>query len=299
LSRVKHYPHISRFGEDKIKDIVIGECHIFPKIDGTFGEVVKDWDGRIRMFNKYRELSLEEDNQGFVEHILKQKNIIEFLDKYPTLQLFGEFLIIHTLETYREDSLNKFYVFDVYENNKPLHYDAYKPLLEEFNINYIPCLCTIKSPTLQSLIQLCERNTYLLKDGYGVGEGLVIKNYNFKDRNGRYRNGKIVRNEFKEGLNRRSCGEVIPKSVVEQRIVDKYVTESFVNKEWAKLSVGVDESKHKGAIHRLIDTIFYTLIEEEIWNIVKYFKHPTVDFSLLKHLTIFKIKETLPYLFDE
>ena len=108
----------------------------------------------------------------------------------------------HTLKTYSDDAWRKFYVFDVtrdilMDGEVSLRYEIYKPLLENYNIDYIPPICKIENPTYERMIELLDKNTYLIKDGAGTGEGIVIKNYDYRNKFGRQTWAKIVRNDLK------------------------------------------------------------------------------------------------------
>ncbi len=37
----KRYQHVERYGNTEVKDIKIGECLVFPKMDGTNSQVYK------------------------------------------------------------------------------------------------------------------------------------------------------------------------------------------------------------------------------------------------------------------
>ena len=181
---------IKRFGTTEVEGIDVGTCYIFPKIDGTNASL---WSGKnfaIQGGSRRRHLSESSDNAGFLnwateQHIdnLKFQNFIDL----PHLRLYGEWLVPHSLKTYRDNAWRDFYVFDVYDENegKYLSYDEYKPIMEEYDINYIPPLGIIDNPTYESLVQSLDKNQYLIEDGKGNGEGIVIKNYDFINKYGR------------------------------------------------------------------------------------------------------------------
>jgi len=50
-------------------------------------------------------------------------------------------------------------------------------------------------------------------------------------------------------------------------------------------------------IPRLLGIVFYDLVNEELWNIIKKKKNPTINFKTLNILTVLKIKEIKPELF--
>jgi hypothetical protein len=83
---------------------------------------------------------------------------------------------------------------------------------------------------------------------------------------------------------------------IEQKIVEQFVTESFVEKEFTKI-INEEEEEHSKLIPKLLGRIWYELVNEESWNILKAFKNPTIDFKILNRLTIQKIKEIKKDLF--
>jgi hypothetical protein len=181
------------------------------------------------------------------------------------------------------------------EDDKYLHFDVYKELLEPFNINFIPPICKVKNPTKDRMINQLEKNGYLIKDGEGSGEGIVIKNYDYQNKFGRIIWAKIVRNDFKAKHWSNDPTEVKEKKEIEQEIVNKYVSLALVEKEFAKIDNEVGWSSK--LIQRLLSTVFYCLIKEEAWSFVKEFKNPTIDFKRLMVLSIVRIKELKPEIF--
>ena len=300
----RKYQHIERFGTDEVENINIGKCYIFPKIDGTNSSCWLNADGELRCGSRNRELTLEKDNAGFYAAMIENENIINYLKAHPNHRIFGEWLVPHTLKTYRADAWRKFYVFDVAIDNDELErgleyipYDIYAPMLEEFGIEYIAPLRIVKNGDYEYFIHCLEVNDYLIEDGKGVGEGIVIKNYDFYNRYGRQTWAKIVRAEFKE-KNRKAMG--VPeteKILLEEKIAHQYVTEALVHKEYDKIRVECDGWSSK-YIPRLLNTVFHVLIEEEMWHILKEYKNPTINFKTLNTFVIGKIKRVMPELFN-
>lgn len=287
------YQHLERFGTNETEGIQFGECYVFPKIDGTNGSI---WhDGNIQAGSRRRYLTLDYDNQGFYEWVLKQDNIADFFRYNPNLRLYGEWLVPHTLKTYQPEAWNRFYVFDVMEGDEYLPYNIYQPVLERFNIDYIPPVCIIKNPSYDRLIQMLEKSTFLIEDGKGAGEGIVVKNYDYKNKYGRVTWAKIVRNEFKSAHQKCQPTEVKEKKLIEEEIVSKYVTNTLIEKELAKITA--ENGWSSKFIPRLLNTVYYCLVKEECWNFVKDFKNPSVDFKRLQYLTNHHIKTIKPELF--
>lgn len=288
------YQHIERMGTTEVAGIEDGMCYVFPKIDGTNSQLW--YDGvLLHAGSRNRELSLDNDNQGFFNWAVKQENIYDFFANNPDLRLFGEWLVPHTLKTYEDSAWKNFYVFDVMRGERYLPYEEYVDLLEAYAIDYIPPICKIQNPTYERLVGQLEKNGYLIKDGEGSGEGIVIKNYQYVNKYGRVTWAKIVKNEFKTKHQKCDVSELKEKKLVEQEIVDKYVNSVLVDKEFAKIeNDGGWSSKN---IPQLLHTVFYTLIKEESWNFLKEHKNPTIDYKRLMSLTISKIKNLKPELF--
>ena len=290
----KKYQHVERFGNSEVLGIENGKCYIFPKIDGTNSSV---WlsEGKICAGSRNRELSEDKDNAGFYKEIIKDENIRKYLEKHPTHRLFGEWLVPHSLKTYRDDAWRKFYIFDVCidtdsgEGLKYLSYEEYKPLLDECDLNYLAPLRVIKNGTYDNFIQCLNQNDVLIQDGQGTGEGIVIKNYDFYNKYGRQTWAKIVTSEFKEKHSKIKGVSVIENKLIEEKIVDEFVTSAFIEKEYSKI-VNDKQGWSSQYIPMLISKIFYELINEEMWNIIKKFKNPTINFKILNTMVINKIK---------
>ena len=290
----KKYQHIERIGTTETNGIEFGICYVFPKIDGTNSQLW--WHGeRLLAGSRNRQLELDNDNAGFYNWAVKQDKFFAFFDKYPHLRLYGEWLVPHTLRTYQKTAWNNFYVFDVMDGEEYLPYETYKEMLDEFDIEYIPPICKVDNPTYERLVNQLEKNGFLIEDGKGSGEGIVIKNYNFRNRFGRVTWAKIVKNEFKAKHSKVDVTELKENKMVEEEIVNKFVTDALIQKEFAKIEA--DGGWTSKQIPRLLNTVFYSLVKEESWNFVKEFKNPTIDFKRLYHFTINKVKETMPNLF--
>jgi len=298
------YQHVERLGTVETEGIEFGECHVFPKLDGANGSV---WlgsveDGQVKAGSRNRELTIENDNAGFYAYVLEHRGIREFLESFPNHRLFGEWLVPHSFKGYRDDAWRKFYVFDVVKEDSDesfhyLPYNDYCNLLEAAGIDYILPICTVTNGNEDVFRKALDKNVFLLRDGEKAGEGIVIKNYSYRNRFGRVTWAKMVTNEFKEKHVREMGAPVIkPEQLVEQKIVGDYCTEEFIRKEYSKL-VNEKEGWSSKNIPELLGRIFHELVAEESWNIVKALKYPTVNYKALNALVINKVKTTLPEVF--
>ena len=290
------YQHLERYGNTEVEGIEVGTCYVFPKIDGTNGSVW--WDGGVKAGSRNRELALDNDNAGFMNAMVADVAIFDLLYRNPDIILYGEWLVPHTLKTYNDDAWRKFYVFDVYDRNKErlLSYDEYSAGLIAAGINVIAPIAIIKNGTEAHFTECLSKAHYLVKDGEGAGEGVVIKNYDYKNKYDRQTWAKIVTNEFKAKHHIAMGAPVVGCEIVEEKIVAKYVTQALVDKVVAKITNEMEGWSSK-YIPRLIHTVYYDLVTEETWNFVKEFKNPKVDFKVLSHYVTAKIKELKKELF--
>jgi hypothetical protein len=285
------YQHVEKFGSTEVEGIEVGTCYVFPKLDGTNASV---WmhDGKLCAGSRNRELSLDADNAGFMRAIMDDSDVVPFMFSNPNLVLYGEWLVPHTLKTYADDAWRKFYVFDVYDKIKGrlLSFDEYVKDLEAANINYLAPLRIIKNGSIDYFTECLDQNIFMIKDGAGVGEGIVIKNYDYENRYGRQTWAKMITNEFKEKHHKEMGAPVTGCEIVEEKIVDKFVTQAMIDKVVAKIINDNDGWSSKN-IPQLINTVYYDLIREEAWEFVKAHKNPTINFKTLSHYTTAKIKE--------
>ncbi len=285
--------HVERWGNDEVTGIEKGTCYIFPKLDGTNGSVWLSEQSTIAAGSRNRQLSNEEDNVGFFSFIKNNEKYLGFFNKHKKLRLYGEWLVPHTIRNYEQSAWRKFYVFDVFDDDleQYLSYDTYKPLLDEFDIPSIPLLCQMENPRYEQLLDCLEKNNFLLTDG--AGEGIVVKNYNFNNCFNNTVWAKFISSDFKA-----SKGVKPEKTIemVEIAICEQYITEHFVNKVYQKIQneAGGWSSKF---ISRLFQTVYYDLVNEELWNFIKKMKNPTINFKTLQYFVTTKVKELKPELF--
>jgi hypothetical protein len=291
------YQHLERYGNTEVEGIEVGTCYVFPKLDGTNASVWFEHD-TLRCGSRNRELSPDNDNAGFMNAMMVDKAIISFLYNEPDLIIYGEWLVPHTLKTYNDDAWRKFYVFDVFDRNKErlLSYDEYSESLVAAGINIIAPIAIIKNGNEAFFTECLSKAHYLVKDGEGSGEGIVIKNYDYKNKYGRQTWAKIVANEFKAKHHIAMGAPVIGCEIVEEKIAAKYVTQALVDKVVAKI-VNEQDGWSSKYIARLLHTVYYDVVTEETWNFVKEFKNPKIDFKVLSHYVTAKVKELKKELF--
>lgn len=291
------YQHIERYGNDEVDGINIGTCYVFPKIDGTNASVWLGDDGQIKAGSRTRELSRESDNAGFYAYIQTSEKLLRFFSKYPGVRLFGEWLVPHSLKTYENSAWRKFYIFDTCrEDGILIPYDEYQPMIHEFDLDYIPALKIFTNASVDDFRAYLEVNKFLIQENQGIGEGIVIKNYAYRNKYGRQVWAKMVTNDFKTKNLKTFGASHSVKYLLEQTIIDEYLTGAFLDKELAKI-VQTQGGWNSKCVPEFLGRIYHEFVSEELWNIVREHKNPTIDFKKLQQVLIAKTKEMKPEIF--
>lgn len=291
------YQHVERMGNTEVANICEGECFVFPKIDGTNGSLWWCHESGLQAGSRNRHLAIDDDNANFYKSMLDCAKIKQFFEEHPDLRLFGEWLVPHSIKTYGDSAWRKFYIFDVMRDDKFLSYNEYQDYLEKHGLEYIPPIFKITNPSEERMFEALQKNTFLIKDGEGVGEGIVIKNYNFVNKFQNTVWAKLVTSEFK-AKHTKAMGvlELNEKAKVEDSIAAEFVTKSIVDKVYAKIELENGGFSSKD-IPRLLNMVFYDIIKEESWEILKKFKDPTIDFKVLRRTVFSHAKIYKPELF--
>jgi len=289
------YQHVERLGTTEVEGILEGQCYVFPKIDGTNASLW--WCGGLQAGSRNRHLKVDEDNAGFYQAMLSCEKTNNFFTANPNVRLFGEWLVPHSIKTYHESAWRKFYVFDVVVGDRYLPYEEYQSLLEAHGIEYIPPIYKVNRPNEERIYEALQQNSFLVRDGEGVGEGVVIKNYEFINKFGRQTWAKLVTSEFK-AKHAKAMGvrEINEKARIEDAIAADFVTKSIVDKVYAKIELEVGGFSSKN-IPQLLNTVFYDIVREEMWEIVKKYKDPLIDFKTLRRSIFAHVKVYRPELF--
>jgi len=294
--KLERYMHVEKIASDEVGGLFDGMVHVFPKIDGTNGSVWLD-SGGLRCGSRNRVLSLLDDNQGFMEHVLANDNILNLLIQNPKWKLYGEWLVPHTFKAYRDNAWKKFYVFDVKVGEEFLPYNDYWPALVSHDVDFIPCQTVAEFPTFEGLLEFeLPKANFLVEDGKGPGEGLVLKRYGFVNSHGRTAWAKIVRSEFKDAHSSNSKPSIHANTPVELEMCDQFYKKDIPEKVFAKIKN--DGGWQSKKIPELLHRSYYDFFTEELWTAVKKMKNPTVDFKRLNRLVIERTKTYLPEVFS-
>lgn len=294
------YQHIERLVEDnpEIEGLLDGTVYIYSKLDGSNVGISLNKNGEVQVNSRNRLLSLGWDNQGCMQYVIDNPKFKEYLEKHPNHYLYGEWLIKNSIKDYEDDAWRHIYIFDVVEYNEEgkmryLTYEEYVPLLEEFNIKYIPLIVKLDHPTIAEIQQYVDKCTYLMKDNKS-GEGVTLKNYDYHNAYGRITWAKIVRSAFKIAHKAK-----LPMDVdsIEEKITNDLCTPELIEKEYNKILNDNGGKWDSKCIPKFLGIFWHTFITEECFNMIKKYKEPTINFRTLHKFVIDKIKETKSELF--
>ena len=297
------YVHVERYGRDEVKGILDGIVYVQPKIDGTNASAWCDPEtGEICAASRRRRIYPGKDNMGFADYIINSidpiaRTVRSYLKGNPGLIVYGEWLGDPTNNSKMTGSLKRylnkgFFAFDVreapnsgndgrnlgYLDPDDVRYNDLRLLLGTYFVPTTKLYC----PTIEDVMKVAESNHFNLPDDV-VGEGVVIKNYNYRDAYGNMQMAKIVLDEFYESRKKKQvlespCG-------AEAMFCDQVLTNSFLEKCRAKVSdkFGSDfncmDKRHMGMFMSLIVS---DSISEDIYDFVKRNRFPTIDFNQLK-----------------
>lgn len=299
MAKYKSFIHVERLGRDETDGILNGTCYVTPKIDGTNAVVYFDEDkDSVCGGSRTRELNTWSDNAGFYNWLISDNteaiNLRSLVKNNPNLIIYGEWgcgKVAH-IKDYNDDAKTHMYVFDIYDTDKEhyLHYDLIENIIAEYGLdNYlVPLFAVIDNPTEEQLINIAKNNKFLLDNANHPGEGIVIRNYDFRDKWGHYQVAKVVLDEFKQKQGKQKIKADSKRIGIEQDIVDRYVTDAEISKAMAKVVniCGEDsfDKKNGKMIGMTLNLVFNDFISENITDICKRWKRPVINFQTLNNL---------------
>ena len=315
------YQHLERHGREIVGSIDIGKVYVFPKMDGTNARIGFSSSSprhcEIIAGSRHRILSLEGDNAGFAHWCseeIHRNALVYFATEVAqrvnvTLEdivIYGEWLVPHTFKQYHDSAWRRFWIFDVFDkvSGKYIPYEEYSDVDGAGEVDIVPPLCVITNPSIDQLAKcLNETNTFMVKEGAGVGEGIVLKNYGWVNTWGKQVWAKMIHHEFKHNhLRVQGPPELVGDPQVEWKIAESCVTGALCKKELAKLEQSLCELDGTPAargklIPAILSSVYHCIVTEELWDQLKKFKNPVIDFKKLQRYCIAQTKAMLPELF--
>ena len=302
MATYKSFIHVERLDDTKIDVAAFlnGTVYCFPKLDGTNAVVWADESGDIHCGSRKREVTIEHDNANFMNWFstdASTEKLRDFLVQNPNLIVYGEWLNgvdgakqAGSIKQYLTPGLWVIGMFDTDAGNY-LYYDIYAHLLEDVYDQIDRPVAILNNPTKEDIINLLADNHFNLPDDVN-GEGIVCWNYDFRDKFGHFQVAKIVAQEFLEhkGTSQKFKQPQVREGL-EQNIVDAFVSSADCEKCKQKVMVmfNLDSWENSGKyIGTFLNLLYTDLVEEEMLSIVRRFKNPVIDFSILKNICFTK-----------
>jgi hypothetical protein len=304
MSVFKEYEKVQRIEKEECDGLLEGTCYIYEKIDGANSQLYIDdvscniaFCSRNRIIGIGSQLLLGDDFRGFGKWVGENiQEIREFLEKFPELTLYGEWLVPHSVK-YSPEFYNNFYCFDIMDNNTLNSFiHPNDPLWNKLPscIKKIPFDCVIKDVKIDDLKQYLS-----LPSSFGAAfrEGIVIKNYNFVNKYGRTPYGKLLSKDFQEVKSKPKSKTINPEDL-EFEIAKTYCTKARVVKICEKIKdrgiIVKDGNRERVEIEKLemkhipqvINMVWYDIITEDMNDILKRFNYPTINFKKFKAIIL-------------
>lgn len=235
MSEFKKYTDVVRLGHRSTVGVLNVGDHITitEKIDGANASFILNENNEVDSFS--RNTPLNEDNTlrgyyGWVKSNIKPESL------NPRYRYFGEWLVSHKIH-YKPEYYNNFYLFNVYDEElqEYLPDDIMRNEAERLGIKTVPLMYEGKYISFEHLMSFVGKSEMAIN----YGEGIVVKNVDYKDRYGNQMFVKLVHEDFIEIQKQKAPKDPNKPLTVEQEFVNMCLTNARVNKLLHKL---VDEN---------------------------------------------------------
>ena len=277
MKEIKKYTKVIRYGKTETLDVLKqGDIiSISEKIDGANASFRIDEtnDLGISCYSRNNPLNEHDTLSGFYNWVVD--NILPIKEQLnPNYIYFGEWLVKHKV-VYKEEYYKNFYLFSIYDIDKEEYIDELLMRKEanRLKLKTVECFYYGEFRDYEHLKTFIGKSN--MTEVVNTGEGIVVKNVNYKDRFGKQMFVKLVTDKFAEVQKQKK-----PKNPCDEVVIltKQVVTKPRIEKILFKL---VDENKLKqdytiedmGAILKLLTPIVYEdVMEEESEMFINYEK---------------------------
>lgn len=234
MSEIKKYTDIVRLGHKSTIGVLNEGDHITitEKLDGANASFILNKNGEVDCFSRNNQVT--EDNTlrgyyGWVNDNIKP----ELLN--PRYRYFGEWLVSHKIQ-YKPEYYQNFYLFNVYDEEleEYLPDNIMRGEADRIGIKTVPLIYEGNYISFEHLMSFVGKSDMAIN----YGEGIVVKNVNYKDRYGHQMFVKLVHEDFAEVQKQKKPKDPNKPLTIEQEFVNMCVTPARVDKLLYKL---VDE----------------------------------------------------------
>lgn len=196
----KKYTDIVRLGHKSTYGVLnVGDyITVTEKIDGANASFMLDSDSECGVTSYSRNQTLDDNKNlnGFyfwvIENVVPKKNILN-----PNYRYYGEWLCPHKVK-YKRDAYKNFYLFSIWDEENCVYLpDAdVREEAEKLNIRMPECFYEGDYISFEHLKLMVGKSN--ITEVENTGEGIVVKNHAYRDRQGRQIFVKLVSDSFAE-----------------------------------------------------------------------------------------------------
>lgn len=220
--------HKSTFGVLEVGDLIT----ITEKIDGANASFILNELNEVDCFSRNNQVTQDNTLRGYYGWV--KENIKSALLN-PKYRYYGEWCVSHKIQ-YKPEYYQNFYLFNVYDEEigEYLTDNIMRSEAERLGIKTVQLLYEGEYISFEHLLSFVGQSEMAIN----AGEGIVVKNVNYKDKYGNQVFVKLVSDEFRETQKQKAPKDPNRALSVEQEFINMTVTKARVDKLLHKL---VDE----------------------------------------------------------
>lgn len=235
MGEIKKYTDIVRLGHKTTFGVLeVGDLiTITEKIDGANASFILNEFNEVDCFSRNNQVTEGNTLRGYYGWI-KENIKPELLN--PKFRYYGEWCISHKIQ-YKPEYYQNFYLFNVYDEelSEYLSDDVMRSEANRIGIKTVDLLYEGEYISFEHLLTFVGQS----KMAINIGEGIVVKNVNYKDKYGNQVFVKLVSDEFRETQKQKAPKDPNRPISIEQEFINMTVTKARVDKLLHKL---VDEN---------------------------------------------------------
>lgn len=231
MKEIKKYTDVVRYGKSVTQGVLnIGDyITITEKIDGANASFVLDDTSDIGVtgYSHNNPVNKEQNLRGFYEWIVE--TIVPIKDSLnPNYRYFGEWNVKHKVQ-YKPEYMNTFFMFSIWDEEKQeyLSDDIVKSEAKRLGLNTVTYFYEGEYISFDHIMSFVGKSDKTVEPN--AGEGVVVKNVGYKDRNGKQMFVKFVSDRFCEVQKQKKPKN--PNVSTEYKdLIDSIVTQARVDK---------------------------------------------------------------------
>jgi hypothetical protein len=253
MKEIKKYTDVVRYGKNGTQDVINKGDYITitEKIDGANASFIYDEESPIGVTAYSRNNPISEDNnlRGYYQWIIQ--NIVPIKSELnKTYRYYGEWLVSHKV-VYKPEQYQNFYLFSIWdeETNQYLSDEIVKSEAKRLGLQATTYFYEGEYISFEHIMNFVGKSDRTLEPN--TGEGVVVKNVNYKDRYGNQMFVKLVSERFAEVQKQKlpknpnvvseykdTIDAIVTKPRVE-KLISKFVDEGILIENYGIENIGI------------------------------------------------------------